>query len=225
MPIAVGTLALAYCLFVIGAASQLPAKSIQATVIPQITYFQALYGHSGPYVGLSLSLLAVISTFNAGILGGAQLIYLLAREGNLPHWCGTLSLRSGCPVGAILLLGTLATASSMLVLTYRLEIPAALVGAAIMCAVYAGFLLVTIRLRALRPAARRPFRTFVPKWVQRVAAAGLVVIGVQTLFSEPASVIPTCSGLAISCAAAWLLALWSTVGPNIAASQSESGAD
>ena len=36
------------------------------------------------------------------------MIYLLAREGNLPTWCASMSANTGCPTGAIVVLGSLA---------------------------------------------------------------------------------------------------------------------
>lgn len=209
MPVAVLVLMLAYCAFVAGASSQLPPKALQDTLTPQVPYFQSLYGSWGSYLALALSMLAIFSTFNAGILGGSQLIYLLGREGNLPKWSTILSLRTGCPVGAILCLGVLAGIVSIIVMTFHLEIVAALVGSAIMCVIYAGFIGSAIRLRSTRPQAARPFRNATPKVVQVLLLVIFLVIGVQTLFSEPGKSVVACLGVVVSFCFAWALASWS----------------
>src|SRR5262249_2027621 len=142
-------------------------------------------GPVGVYLALGLALMATISTFNAGIMGGPRLIYMLAREGNLPGWCASISLRTGAPVGSILLLGSSTLASAIVVVTWRFEILVAVIGAAIICAIYAAFLLATLVLRKRRPEATRPFRSPVWSPIQWAGVILLPVMGLQTLFSQP----------------------------------------
>ena len=185
MPIAVGVLVITFELFVLGAASQLPRSAIASTPIPHVPYLATLYGPVGVYLALGLALLATISTFNAGIMGGSRLIYMLAREGNLPGWCASISLRTSAPVGSILLLGGSTLASAIVVVTWRIEVLVAVIGAAIMCVIYAAFLLAALVLRKRRPEAARPFRS--PVW-SPIQWAGVIVLpfmGLQTLFSQP----------------------------------------
>jgi ethanolamine permease len=209
MPTAIVVLMVAYCSFVAGAASQLPPDHLQSTVIPQVPYFEALYGSWGAYIALTLSLLAIFSTFNAGILGGSQLIYLLGREGNLPKWASSVSVRTGCPIGAIFCLGILAALLSIIVMTFHLEIVSALVGSAIMCLIYAALIGSAIRLRITRPKASRPFRAWTPRSVQAALILVFLIIGVLTLFSEPASRYAACGGVVVSVGVACILAAWS----------------
>jgi amino acid transporter len=184
MPAIVLVLGVVYSLFILGAASQLPPSSIAATPTPQVSYFSALYGASGPYLALSLSVLSLFSTFNAGFLGGSQLIFMLAQEGKVPAWCGAMSLRTGCPTGAIFLLAALAALAGVTVVTFRLEILAGLVGASIMCFVYAAFMLAVIRLRKRKPSAARSFRTPVFAVIQWAITGALIIMGAFTLFSD-----------------------------------------
>ena len=212
MPAVVLLLCIVYSLFVLGAASQLSPEAISATPTPQVSYFSALYGGIGPYVALALSVLSLFSTFNAGVLGGSQLIYMLARERKLPEWCGALSVRTGVPLGAIFLLGGLATLAGIVVVMFRLEILAGLVGASIMCLVYAAFMLAAIRLRRQKPNLVRSFRNPVLEVIQWALAAILLLIGTSTLFSEPRywrCVI----GLLLSVVLAWTLSYLSGSNP------------
>lgn len=184
MPLAIITLLLAYAILALGLSSQLPRQTITATPIPQVPYFIKLLGESGGYVAWGISMLAIFSTFNAGIMGGGRLIYVLTREGNLPKWCAKISLRTGAPVGGIIVLGSLAVISSVLVVTYELELLAAVVGSAIVSFVYAAFMLAVIVLRKKQPKARRTFRTPVPGWLQWLLILLLPTMGLMSLFSQ-----------------------------------------
>jgi amino acid transporter len=206
MPAVVLVLCAVYSFFVLGAASQLPPHAIAATPTPQIGYFTAIYSGAGPYVALGLSVLSLFSTFNAGVLGGSQLIYMLARERKLPAWCGVMSLRTGCPVGAIFLLAGLATLAGITVVTFRLEILAGLVGASIMCFVYAAFMLAVVRLRKQKPEMARNFRTPVMEAIQWALTAILLLMGIGTLFSG-AGYMRCVIGLLLSVLVAWILSL------------------
>jgi amino acid transporter len=207
MPAAIAILFAAYAFFAIGAASQLSPAEIAATPTPQVPYFIALWGARGAYVALVLSLMAVVSTFNAGMLGGSQLIFLLAQERKLPAWCGAVSLRTSCPIGAILLLAGLAAAAGATVLRFRVELLAALVGASTMCVIYSAFLVAALKLRREKPDARRPFKSPVVESVQGALAAVLVVMAVQTLLSEPGAWLRTsvvaAASVLVASALAW----------------------
>ena len=205
MPATVIILCATYSLFVCGAATQLPTSEIVNSPVPQIAYFAALYGTPGPYLALALSVSAIFSTFNAGIMGGSKLLFMLAREGNLPGWVLTMSARTGSPVGAILLLGSLATFSAFAVLTFRLELVAALIGAFIMCSIYAAFMLTVIRLRKTKPDQRRSFRSPVPELFQWLLAIVLLLLGIFTLLSEPKLRLQAGIGAGISLLLSWAL--------------------
>jgi len=211
MPLTVLVLFLTYGFFVVGAASQMNPPALAATPTPQIPYFQNVYGPSGLYLALALSVFAIFSTFNAGILGGSQLIFMLAQERNLPAWCAAISLRTGSPIGAVLLLGGLATAAGIAVLTFRIEILAALVSASIVCSIYAAFMLAVITLRKDKPDTKRPFRTPVPSAIQWMIAAVLLAMAIQTLFSEPGLGFRSCFGALICLGLALTLAKGSSV--------------
>jgi ethanolamine permease len=210
MPTAIGLLFVAYALFALGASMQLAPAAIGQSMMPQVPYFAAVFGATGPLLALLLSLSAVVSTFNAGILGGSQLIFLLSQERKLPAWCGAVWLRTGCPVGAILLLAALAIATSVTVLVFQAQIVAALVGASSMCVIYSAFLVAALRLRKEKPDARRPFASPVAAGVQWTLAAVLLVMAVQTLFSEPGLWVRSSMTALVSVAISFGLALRSS---------------
>lgn len=209
MPLAILTNMFAYATFSVGLSAQLGRAQVSETPVPQVQYFVSLLGASGKYAAWGFSVLAVFSTFNAGIMGGSRLIYVLTREGNLPKWCATMSLRTGAPIGGILILGGLATLSSLLVLTYRLELLAAVIGATIVSFVYAGFMLAVIRLRKTRPNVKRTFRTAVPFWAQWLIIFLLPLMGIMTLFSQVGTQYGPVFGVVIFVIIAAALARWS----------------
>lgn len=211
MPLAIVTNMVAYTIFVVGMSYQIPRADIIATPVPQVPYFLGMLGHGGVYFAFAFSLLAVFSTFNAGIMGGSRLIYVLTREGNLPKWCAKMSLRSGAPIGGILVLGTLATLSSVLIVTFEMELLAAVIGAAIVSIVYAAFMWATIRLRKSQPNAKRSFRTPVPLWLQWIIIVLMPLMGIATLFSQVGMQYQPVIGMVIFTVVATILSRWSLV--------------
>ena len=208
MPLAIATNVVAYSLCAFGFWRMLPHAVIVAGTTPQVPYFTALLGTPGPYLALGISFLAIFSTFNAGVMGGSRLIYALTREGILPGWCAKMNER-GAPVGGILTLGTLAALTAVVVVTWRLEVLAAVIGSAFVCFVYAAFMLAVIKLRKTRPQARRSFRTRVPQPLQWAIAVVFPLLGLSSLVSQPGPKSIPIAGALVFVATAALLTRWS----------------
>lgn len=189
MPLAILTNIVAYCIFSLGLAATIPVSKITASSIPQLPYFVQMFGSRGTTVALALSILAIISCFNAGVMGGSRLIYSLAREGNFPKSWGTLSLRTGAPIGGVLVLGTLASLGSVIIVKFELQEVAAVVGSAIVCCVYAAFMWAILHLRKTQPNARRTFRSPLPVWVHWALIVIMPAFGVLALFALPGKTI------------------------------------
>ncbi len=200
MPLAILTNIVAYSVFSLGLATQIPVNKITASPIPQLPYFLQMFGPRGTYVALALSILAIISCFNAGVMGGSRLVYALAREGNFPKSWGTLSFRTGAPIGGVLVLGSLASIASIIIVTFELEEVAAIVGAAIVCFVYAAFIWAILHLRKTQPNARRTFRSPLPVWLHWALIVIMPAFGMLSLFAVPEKkfqVIITAVGLIV----------------------------
>jgi amino acid transporter len=178
-------LLLTYSLFSLGLSAMLPRSRLMGEPVPQVPFFISMLGPIGAIVAGGLSLSAIVSTFNAGIIGGARLLSGLAREKALPAWVGSMNLDTGAPAGAVLLLGSLAVTSSILVLSLDLYLMFALIGSAIICSIYGAYMLAVIRLRRTRPDHRRPFRTPLPRVVQQAMVALVPLFGLATLLSIP----------------------------------------
>ncbi len=210
MPLAIVTNIIAYCVFSLALASSVPVKEITNTAIPQIPYFVHMFGPRGSIVGLVLSILAIISCFNAGIMGGSRLVYALAREGSLPKSWAKMSLDTGAPIGGVLVLGILASIASVIIVQYELEEIAAVTGSAIVCCVYAAFMWAVLRLRKTQPNARRTFRSPLPVWLHWVLIVVLPLAGVLALFGIKGRTIEVLSTLAGLVVISAITVLWST---------------
>lgn len=209
MPLAIVTNIVAYCVFSLALAARIPTDAITGTAIPQLPYFIQMFGSRGTYVGLALSILAIVSCFNAGVMGGSRLIHALAREGNFPRSWGTISLTTGAPVGGVLVLGILATVASIIIVSFELEEVAAVVGSAIVCCVYAAFMWAVLRLRKTQPNARRTFRSPLPVWLHWILIVAMPLAGVGALFGikgKTYQVLATTIGLVMVSA---ITVLWS----------------
>jgi ethanolamine permease len=207
MPTAIGINMLTYSIFVLGLVAILPRPALVGNSVPHLAYLIEMYGPASVYLAGVLSMLAIFSTFNAGLMGGSRLIFLLTREGNLPQWCGKISLRSGAPIGAIALLGGLAVVTAMIVVTFELELLAAMIGTSFVCVVYSAFMLAQRRLRRLKPDAERPFSTRAPAWAQWLIIVSLPLMGLQALYSERS--LPLLIGTLALIGLAFALTKWS----------------
>ncbi|HEX5726806.1 MAG TPA: APC family permease [Longimicrobiaceae bacterium] len=208
MPLAILTNVVAYSFVAFGMWLRLPAEVIAERPIPQVPYFTAVLGASGPYLALLISFLAIFSTFNAGVMGGSRLLYILAREGVLPKFCAWMSAK-GAPLGGVAVLGLAAMASSIVVVTYDLPGLVATIGSALVGCVYSAFMLAVLRLRKTKPDARRSYRTHVPVWAQWAVIVIMPALGVAALFSQPdLGFWPLAGAFAIVLAAA-LMTWWS----------------
>jgi amino acid transporter len=210
MPLAILTNIVAYCVFSLALATRIPVSAITASTIPQLPYFVQIFGPRGSVVGLVLSILAIVSCFNAGVMGGSRLIYALAREGNFPKSWGKMSLTTGAPIGGVLALGGMAAIASVIIVSFELEEVAAVVGSAIVCCVYAAFMWAVLRLRKTQPNARRTFRSPLPVWLHWVLIVALPLAGVFALFGikgKTFQVLATTIGLVVISA---VTTLWST---------------
>ena len=218
MPLAILTNVVAYCIFSVAMSARMQVPNITSTDIPQIPYFLQIFGARGSLVGLALSILAIVSCFNAGVMGGSRLVHALAREGNFPKSWGKISLNTGAPIGGVLALGVMAAVASVVIVHYELAGITAVVGSAIVCFVYAAFMLAVLRLRKTHPDARRTFRTPLPVWLQLIMIAVLPIFGIGALFSLEGKTfyygLATTAGLVLlSAVTVW----WSTRYKNAAA--------
>lgn len=185
MIVAIAVLALIYGVFAAALDARLDHRLVAADPTPQITLGVLLFGEKGRYAMAAVCLMAMLTSFNAGLMGASRLAYGLAREGLLPAWVARIDLRTGVPFNAVASIGCLSCVLTMVVMTtgaYRL---AGLAVAAIVCLVYAALMGAVLRLRRCRPDAARSFRNPLPRPAQWLVAACLPLLALSALLSLP----------------------------------------
>jgi ethanolamine permease len=209
MMAAVAVLFVAYALFLVGIGATLPRSAFEDELIPQVPFFTDVLGGAGKYLAGVLSLSAIVSTFNAGMMSASRLVFAVARQGHLPRWAASIRPSTGAPFGAVLLLGSLGLTSAFVVGGLGLQLVAAVIGAAIICVIYAGYMGSALRLRGRNPERPRPFRSPVPVAAQKGVIGLLLIIGVASLFSLPDRIPEALVGVALAATVAVLLSGWS----------------
>jgi ethanolamine permease len=207
---AIVTLTATYLAFAVGLGVSLPRGRIASESIPQVPYFIAVLGPKGVWLAGALSFTAIFSTFNAGLMGGARLLQAMAREGTLPAWIAFINPNTGAPIGAVVPLGGTALGSSMVIVTFELQLLAAVIGAAIVCFIYSAYMFSVLRLRRIQATLGRPFRTPLPDVLQWAVCLVLPFIGLATLFSLPEWGSAPAVGLLVCSVLAVVAAEWSS---------------
>jgi amino acid transporter len=210
-------LMLLYGLFAFALVAGPGSAAARGSAVPQFVLSAWALGDQARYVAAGLSLLAMITSFNAGLLGAGRMVYALARQKRLPSLFARVSERSGHPVYAVGLAGVLACVSAVLIIRTGTPLMASSVAACIICLVYGALLFGLLKFRRSHPLNRGGFRSPVPAVVQLVLAISLPVLGVSALFADPQTGIQA-SGLFIALGiAAWLFA-WRATSASVAAS-------
>lgn len=199
MLLSVGLLAAMYALFAAAVGVWIGSKEAASGPAPQMLLGAALFNHGGIGLMLLLSTLAMVSSFNAGLMGASRLIYSMARQGHLPAWCAKLSTRRSVPVGAVLLLGIASIVSATVITLLHAQMTAVVISAAIVTLTYAALMLSVLRLRKTAPQRSRPFRNWVPRYVQAGLALLIFLLGGASLATgESPSALPVFGVLALA---------------------------
>ena len=204
MPAAIWSNAVVCLALATGMAATLGPAKAGGSPIPHLAYVLNLYGGKAAWFAGVLSLLAIATTFNAGLMGGARFMYALAREGKLPKVCARISLNSGAPVGSILALGALSLGAALLTNFFGIDLVFAIVSSALICFVYGGLVLAVPRLRKAQPGKDRPFATSIPMWLLWILGLALPCFGLASLLSIRQSAVWALSLTASIIAASWL---------------------
>ena len=183
MVLAVALLGVMYLAFGLALKRSLPAAVLQASAAPHVSLGEHLLGMPGRWAAQALSLFALLTTLNAGMMGATRLVYGLAREqalGRQPSaWLARIS-PSGVPTVAVLTLAGVSLLCALWVIVGDHATAVASAGAGLYTLVYAVFAATHVRLRQL-PGPRPPFRARVPTPVYAVLAAMATGVAASTL--------------------------------------------
>ena len=150
------------------------------SAMPQMLLSQTIFGQAGVAVVVGITAAAILTTFNAGLVGAARLLYMLGREGQLPAWMAQTS-ESGNPQAATITVALLGMLSAFIALSQMRVDWYAEAGATIVCIVYGAFVAAAARLRRKQALRPRLFRSPVPAWMLWSASALLLALAAENI--------------------------------------------
>lgn len=201
MFLAVGMLTLVFGAYLLGLLAQGARPGLHGASAPQLVLARAAFGRAGDALVAAVVLLAVVTTFNAGLVGAARIVYALARENYLPRWCAYSAPASGNPVAATALITAAGLACSLLANAYSLVGELTALCAALSALVYALFLAAAARLRRLQGGRALHYRSPLPDWALWGAAAGMALLALGSLLqglTKPLVIAPIFVVLALA---------------------------
>jgi amino acid transporter len=139
----------------------------------------ARYGSIGRVFALTLGSFAAGSTLNAGLLGGARMVYVLSRENALPRALSWVWWRTGTPVAALVSLWAVCAMAAYVGTATGAAVQMAVLAAIIECVVYALLLVAAFRSRSGAPATLEGYRSRLPSPI--FLGVALVLLGICSL--------------------------------------------
>jgi amino acid transporter len=138
-------------------------QAFGTSVVPHVLFYRYTFGGAGIVLVIALSLMASVTSFNAGTITASRFMYALARDGSLPRVFSRISIRFATPYMALIALSALCMVISVAVFvsarydpeSYELFI---YVGAFIECLIYAVMACAVMALRRREPGHPRPYR-------------------------------------------------------------------
>jgi len=158
MMYAVGLLSVTYSLFVVAMYSGLTEEQLKSgTTIPHILFARNLFGTTGGFLFILMSIIASVTSFNAGLLNTSRFTYAMARDNTLPRVLSKLHPDYATPWAAILSLVVFAIILSFLILVTGKYLFIIIMAAALECFIYVVMALCVLRLRKKIPDKNRSF--------------------------------------------------------------------
>jgi len=187
MLITVGILSIIYSLFTVALWIGLtPEQRLSGTPIPHILLGRNLFGTPGVVLLMFMSVLASVTSFNAGVLNTSRFTYAMARDNVLPKVFSNLHPDYATPWVAILGLMTFALVLSIIIFITGQYLFIILMAAALECFIYVVMAICVLRLRNKYPDNPRdykiPFGPVIPV-ITAVVFFGLM-IGIFTNVSK-----------------------------------------
>ncbi|RMD84346.1 MAG: APC family permease [Candidatus Dadabacteria bacterium] len=138
-------------------------QAFGTSVVPHVLLYRHLFGTAGLAVIVAMSLLASVTSFNAGTITASRFLYALARDGSMPKVFSRISIRYATPYMALIALSGLCLAISATVFVTERYVPESYetfiyLGAFVECMIYTVMACSLIALRRRQPQADRPYR-------------------------------------------------------------------
>ena len=157
MLVAVGLLCITYAVFITGMTSVIPKEILAESPIPHIEVGRKLFGEVGLIIFIIMSVLASMTSYNAGFLNFSRYMYAMGRDNVLPRVFSSIS-RYATPWFAILFCFAISLAISVYIYFSGRYIRLIMVSAAIEVIIYLVMALAVIRIRKKLPDNARSYR-------------------------------------------------------------------
>lgn len=159
MMYAIGLLSITYALFVTAMYSGLTEEQLgSGTSIPHILFARNILGPAGGVLFIIMSIVASVTSFNAGLLNTSRFTYAMARDNTLPRFLTKLHPDHATPWAAILVLMIFAAFLSLAILLTGQYLFIIVMAAALECFIYVVMAVCVLRLRKRRPDQERSFK-------------------------------------------------------------------
>lgn len=181
MLIAIGLLCVVYSLFSVAVWVGLtPEQRASGTPIPHILLGRNLFGTTGVLLFACLSVLASVTSFNAGLLNTSRFTYAMARDHVLPGVFSKLHPDHATPWVAILALVAYALVLSVIIFITGQYLFIIMIAAALECFIYVVMAVCVLRLRKKFPDRVTDFRVPLGPVLPVVAAVifGGLLVGI-----------------------------------------------
>lgn len=195
---AVGILCVTYAVFITGMTAVIPKEVLSASPIPHILVGQELFGTIGLYVFVLMSILASLTSYNAGFLNFSRFMYAMGRDNVLPRVFSKIHSNYATPWFAILFAFLLSLSISVYIHFSERYMRLILVSAAIEVIIYMVMALSVIKLRFSMRDTKRPFR--VPGGlVIPVVAIFFFLVLLAGIYAEDITVLYIMTGIFLIC--------------------------
>jgi len=158
MLLTIGLLFITYALLSTAMTSEVPMELLQSSNIPHVLFAEHLFGTPGKYLMLVMSLVASLTTFNAGIMTASRFLYAMSRDHALPKFISALHEKYFTPYISIFILGGVALVLSTFVFITHQYLIFLYLSAAMESIIYIVIALSVIMLRIKLPAQERTFK-------------------------------------------------------------------
>ncbi len=158
MLMAVGLLAITYVVFITGMTSVVDKEILAGSRIPHMLMGETLFGRYGLWFFAFMSIMASMTSYNAGFLNFSRFMYAMGRDNILPRVFSKLHPSYATPWFAVLFTFTISIIASLYVFFTERVMILIKVTAAIEVIIYIAMALAVIKLRRSKRDEVRPFK-------------------------------------------------------------------
>ncbi len=158
MLMAVGILSVTYVIFITGMTSLIDKGILGASPIPHMIMGEELFGQAGIYGFAFMSVMASLTSYNAGFMNFSRFMYAMGRDNVLPRVFSKLHPTYATPWFAILFMFIISVIASIYIFFTEEFMRLIMVTAAIEVIIYIAMAVALIKLRFSKKDDPRPFK-------------------------------------------------------------------